>query len=294
MFGSVLTAMVTPMDQDLKINYQEAANLARYLVSHGSDGIIVTGTTGEPPTLNTEERLRLIATVREAVGSAGSVLANIGSYSTAESVELAREAVKLKVDGLMAVVPYYNKPPQEGLYRHFRAIAEAAPAPLIMYNIPGRTGINMLPETVRRLAEVPQIVGIKEAAGSMDQMSELKKNVPAEFAIYSGEDSLTLPMLALGGTGVIGVASHVVGKQVKEMIEAYRAGDPARALRLHLLLYPVFRGIFVTTNPIPIKYILNKMGFQVGGCRLPLTEPSESDKKFLDDLTEQIQNIIAQ
>ncbi|MCL1852943.1 MAG: 4-hydroxy-tetrahydrodipicolinate synthase [Peptococcaceae bacterium] len=284
MFGKVLTAMVTPMREDMSVNYAEAERLACYLADHGSDGIVVTGTTGEPATLTKDERLQMFEVVSKAVGSRCNVLANVGSYSTAESAALAKKAAQYDIAGFMAVVPYYLKPPQEGMYKHFQTIAEAGGKPLIMYNIPSRTGVNMLPETVGRLAEVPNVVGLKEATGNMDQMSEFRRVLPPDFTIYSGEDSLLYPLVSLGANGLIGVASHLVGERTQRMLELFWEGKSQEALQIHLELMPLFKGIFVTTNPIPIKYLLNKLGFHVGGCRLPLTNPEPEEKVFLDRL----------
>jgi 4-hydroxy-tetrahydrodipicolinate synthase len=292
MFGRVLTAMVTPMREDSSVNYEEAQRLACYLADNGSDGIVVTGTTGEPPTLTTEERIQMFAAVSQAVGSRCKVLAGVGSYSTEESLALVKKTDPYDIDGYMVVVPYYNKPPQEGMIRHFTAIAQATDKPLIMYNIPGRTGVNMLPETVRRLAEVPNIVGLKEATGQMDQMSELSRILPPDFYIYSGEDSLLYPLMALGAHGLIGVSSHLAGKRIQRMLELHLAGHNQEALKIHLELMPMFKGIFVTTSPIPIKYLLNKLGFNVGSCRLPLIETTAGEKDFLDQLFNDYSDIL--
>lgn len=287
-FGRILTAMVTPMNELLEVDYKAAGQLALHLVEHGNDGIVVAGTTGESPTISSEEKLELFKVVKEAVGSRAVVIAGIGSYTTDESVALAKKAAAIGVDGLMAVVPYYNKPSQEGLYQHFRKIADATPLPLMLYNIPGRCSMNMLPETVLRLSEIPNITALKEACGMMDQVSELKRILPENFAIYSGDDSLTLPMLALGCTGIISVAGHVLGDEMRSMIEAWFAGDTQTALKWHLQLLPLFKGIFVTANPVPIKYLLKYQGIKAGGVRLPLVDASEEEKVFLDDLYRKI------
>ncbi|AET68407.1 dihydrodipicolinate synthase [Desulfosporosinus orientis DSM 765] len=287
-FGKILTAMVTPLNEQLEVDYEAAKQLALHLIDHGNDGIVVAGTTGESPTISSEEKLELFKVVKEAVGPRGVVIAGIGSYSTAESVALAKKAAALGVDGLMAVVPYYNKPSQEGLYQHFRTIAEATPLPLMLYNIPGRTSINMLPETVLRLSEIPNITALKEACGMMDQVSELKRILPENFAVYSGDDSLTLPMLALGCNGIISVAGHVVGDEMKSMVDAWFAGDTQTALKWHLKLLPMFKGMFVTTNPVPVKYLLKYQGIEAGGVRLPLVDAGDKEKAFLDDLYRQI------
>lgn len=287
-FGRILTAMVTPLNENLEVDYQAAKQLALHLIAHGNDGIVVTGTTGESPTISAEEKLELFKAVKEAVGSRAAVIAGIGSYSTGESAALAKKTAELGVDGLLAVVPYYNKPSQEGLYQHFRTIAEAAPLPVMLYNIPSRTSINMLPETVLRLSEIPNITSLKEACGLMDQVSELRRILPENFAIYSGDDSLTLPMLALGCNGIVSVAGHILGDEMRSMVDAWFRGDTQTALRWHLKLLPMFKGIFVTTNPVPIKYLLKYQGIEAGGVRLPLVDAEAKEKAFLDDLYRRI------
>ncbi|MDD2234560.1 MAG: 4-hydroxy-tetrahydrodipicolinate synthase [Desulfitobacteriaceae bacterium] len=287
-FGRILTAMVTPMKENLEVDYTSARNLAKYLITHGSDGIVVCGTTGESPTLTNEEKLNMFREVRNAVGTSGTVLAGVGSNSTTASVDLAVQAAKTGVDGIMAVVPYYNKPSQEGMYQHFKVIAEAAALPVMLYNVPPRTMANLLPDTVKKLSQIPNIVSIKEAAGSMDQVSELKRILPSDFDIYSGDDSLTLPMLALGCSGVVSVASHIIGDKMKKMIDAWFNGDSNTAGRLHLQLYPFFKGIFITTNPVPIKAVVNMIGLKAGGVRLPLINATEDERKFLGKLLDDI------
>ena len=282
--GRILTAMVTPMNENLEVDFSESSRLAQYLVEHGSDGIVVAGTTGESPTLSVEEKLELFRVVKKAVGNQVTVIAGIGSNSTEASIALARRAADTGVDGLMAVVPYYNKPSQEGMYQHFRVIAEATSLPLMLYNVPGRTSSNLLPETVRRLSEIPNITSLKEAAGSMDQVSELKRILPENFAVYSGDDSLTLPMLALGCTGIISVASHIIGDEMKQMIDAWYTGDVETARRWHLKLMPVFKGIFVTSNPVPVKFLVNSMGLKAGKVRLPLVDATPDEERFLTEL----------
>ena len=284
----IMTAMVTPMNETLEVNYSEAERLAVHLAEHGSDGIVVSGTTGESPTISAEEKLELFQVVKKAVGPKTTVIAGVGSNSTAASVDLARRAQDTGVDGIMAVVPYYNKPSQEGMYQHFRTIAEATSLPLMVYNVPGRTSANLLPETVRRLSEIPNVTALKEAAGSMDQVSELKRLLPEDFAIYSGDDTLTLPMLALGCEGIISVAAHIVGDEMKSMIEAWFSGDVKTALQWHLKLMPMFKGIFVTTNPVPVKYLLKHVGINAGGVRLPLVNATPEEEAFLDDLLQEV------
>lgn len=283
-FGRMITAMVTPFNKDLTMNLSQARKLASYLVQTGSDGLVVAGTTGESPTLSTDEKVELFKAIVEEVGGKATVIAGTGSYSTADSIALTQVAQKAGVDGVMLVAPYYNKPSQEGLFQHFKAIAESTDLPIILYNIPGRTSVNMLPETVTRLAEITNIVAIKEASGSLDQVSELKRSLPDHFAIYSGDDSLTLPVLALGGKGVISVASHLTGMRIKEMINAYTSGNTTLAKKIHLELLPVFKGMFITTSPAPVKAALNIKGWQVGGLRLPLVQVTAVEKESISSL----------
>ncbi|WKT82172.1 MULTISPECIES: 4-hydroxy-tetrahydrodipicolinate synthase [unclassified Thermosynechococcus] len=276
-FGRVITAMITPFTEDGAIAYDVAAELAQHLVANGSDGIVVCGTTGESPTLTWEEEFQLFQTVQQAVAGKAKVIAGTGSNSTREAIHATAKAAELGLDGALLVVPYYNKPPQEGLYAHFQAIAKAVPDfPLMLYNIPGRTGQNLLPETVIRLAEYPNIIAIKEASGNLDQASTLRAQLPPHFRIYSGDDSLTLPLLAVGGYGVVSVASHLVGRRIQEMIQAFIQGDTATATAIHCQLLPLFKVLFVTTNPIPIKAALSLQGWAVGAPRLPLTSASDA------------------
>jgi len=277
--GHVITAMATPFDREGRVDYARAAELARRLADRGSDGLVVAGTTGEAPTLTDEEKLTLVRTVREAVGPRVKVIAGTGTYDTAHSIHLTREAERAGADAVLLVNPYYNRPSQDGLYAHFKAVAEATRLPVVLYNIPGRTGVNCLPETVARLAEVPNIVALKEASGSLDQASEVRRRTPPDFLIYSGDDSLTLPMLAVGGTGVISVASHLVGQEIGQMIRAFLAGDVRTALALHLKLLPLFKVLFITTNPVPLKAALALSGFDVGRPRLPLVEATPKERE---------------
>lgn len=290
-FGRILTAMVTPMNEALEVDYQEAVRLAQYLIDHGSDGVVVCGTTGESPTVTDKEKIELFKAVKGALGTKATVIAGIGSNSTNSSISLARMAATTGVDGLMAVVPYYNKPSQEGMFQHFKAIAEATHLPLMLYNVPGRTSANLLPETVKRLAYIPNIVSLKEAAGSIDQVSELKRLLPPDFEVYSGDDSMTLPMLALGCSGIISVAAHIVGDEMKAMVDAWFAGNTALATKWHLELFPVFKGIFVTSNPVPVKALMNMIGIKAGGVRLPLVEAKPEEIKFLKDLMKNIKRL---
>ena len=279
-FGRLLTAMVTPFAADGSVDLALAGRLAQHLAQDGSDGIVVCGTTGESPTLSWDEQVQLLAAVRDAVGPGVKVLAGTGSNSTAEAVDATREAAAAGADGALVVVPYYNKPPQSGLEAHFRAVAEAAPQlPLMLYNIPGRTGCSLAPATVARLMDCPNVVSIKAASGTTDEVSQLRLACGPQMAIYSGDDALTLPMLAVGAVGVVSVASHVAGPQMRSMIDAFLAGRHADALAQHELLLPLCKALFATTNPIPVKAALELSGWPVGAPRLPLLplEPSMRD-----------------
>lgn len=268
--------MITPFKANGDVNYDVAEKLAVYLAENGTDTVLVCGTTGESPTLTRAEEFELFRVVKNAVAGKAKVLVGTGSNSTREAIAATEEAAKLGMDGSLQVVPYYNKPPQEGIYQHFASVAHACPElPLILYNIPGRTGQNMTPETVARLAEIPNIVGIKEASGNLDQASQIRRLTPPEFAIYSGDDSLTLPLMAIGGKGVISVAAHLVGNQLQEMVQAFEKGEVQRAAEIDRTLYPLFKTLFLTTNPIPVKMALKLQGWDVGAPRLPLCEPPE-------------------
>ncbi|MBI2915165.1 MAG: 4-hydroxy-tetrahydrodipicolinate synthase [Firmicutes bacterium] len=280
-WGRLLTAMVTPMKKDLSVDFDACARLARRLVESGSDGVVACGTTGESPTLSDEEKLGVFRAVAESVGGEAIVLAGTGTYSTEHSIHLTKAAEHAGVDGIMAVVPYYNKPPQEGLYQHFKAIAQSTSLPVMVYNIPGRTGQNLLPETLSRLAEIPNIVAIKEASGNLDQVSAVRKLTPPDFLVYSGDDSLTLPILSVGGTGVVSVASHIVGRRLKEMINAFQDGKVKQATKIHLELYPLLKALFVTTNPIPVKRAVSLSGFDAGPVRPPLVELTDKEREIL-------------
>ncbi len=269
--------MVTPFDTDGNVHYAEAEKLAAYLVANGSDGIVVCGTTGESPTLSWDEEYQLFQVVQTAVAGKAKVIAGTGSNSTSEAIEATQKAAKLGVDGSLQVVPYYNKPPQIGLYHHFAAIAAACDLPMMLYNVPGRTGQVLEPETIAKLAKIDGIVAIKEATGNLDIASQIRSLTPPDFAIYSGDDSLTLPILAVGGVGVVSVASHLVGNQIQEMIRAFESGRNQAATQIHIELLPLFKGLFLAPNPMPIKAALKLQGWEVGGLRLPLCElPAES------------------
>jgi len=272
-FGRVLTAMVTPFKSDDSVDYRIAEKLAVHLVENGTDALVVCGTTGESPALSWDEEFELFRVVQQAVSGKAKIIAGTGSNSTQEAIEATQKAAILGLDGSLQVVPYYNKPPQDGLYQHFKTIAESTPdLPILLYNIPGRTGQNLLPETVIRLAEISNIVGIKEASGNLDQASQIRRGTAPEFAIYSGDDSLTLPLLAVGATGVISVASHLVGPQLQQMVRSFESGQVQAALQIHLRLFPLFKALFVTTNPIPVKAALQMQGWAVGPTRSPLVD----------------------
>lgn len=281
-FGRVLTAMVTPFTSNGEVNYQAAEALASHLVAHGTDTLVVCGTTGESPTLTWDEQYQLFLTIKQAVAGKAKVIAGTGSNSTEEAIAATQKAFKLELDGSLQVVPYYNKPPQEGLYQHFKAIAASSPElPIILYNIPGRTGQNLTPETIARLSEIPNITGVKEASGNLDQVSHIRRLTPVHFSIYSGDDSLTLPMLAVGAYGVVSVASHIVGDQISQMIQVFEQGQFQVSTQIHLKLFPLFKALFVTTNPIPIKVALNLQGWSVGATRLPLCDASSDVVQLL-------------
>jgi len=281
-FGRVMTAMVTPFDQEGNVNYEMAESLAAHLVTQGSDTLVVCGTTGESPTLSWDEEFALFQAVQQAVAGQAKVVAGTGSNSTAEAISATAQANRLGLDGTLQVVPYYNKPPQEGLYQHFQAVAESSPdLPLILYNVPGRTGQNLLPETVSRLAEIPNVVAVKEASGNLDQVSQIRRSTQGSFSIYSGDDSLTLPMMAVGAQGVISVASHLVGDRLQQMIRAFEQGQVQAAIQIHLQLFPLFKALFHVTNPIPVKAALAMQGWKVGGTRLPLADKSETLSQIL-------------
>ncbi|MGI6555411.1 MAG: 4-hydroxy-tetrahydrodipicolinate synthase [Bacillota bacterium] len=281
-FGRVVTAMITPFKQDYSLDLEKAAVIARHLEKNGSQGIVVGGTTGESPTLSKSEKVALFETVKGAVLDKTTVLAGTGTNCTRDSVALTKEAEAVGVDGIMAVVPYYNKPSQEGLYQHFKAIAQATRLPVMVYNVPSRTASNLQARTVKRLSEIDNIVAIKEAANDVEQAAEIKKLCGPDFKIYSGNDSFTLPMLSLGGHGVVSVASHIVGSEIGEMISEYLGGNTPRAWEINLKLLPLFKVLFIASNPVPLKKALNLLGFDVGPVRLPLVEMEEAETKVLE------------
>lgn len=282
-FGRLLTAMVTPFTPDLELDLPRAAALAERIIAQGSDGLIVCGTTGESPTVFYPQKMDLFRAVIDAVGGKAPLIANVGDNCTADSVEFAKEVVALGVDGIMAVVPYYNKPPQEGMYRHFRAIAEAVDVPVVLYNIPGRCVVNMEPDTILRLAhDCENIVALKQATGDLSQTAAVIAGAPEGFEVFSGDDELTLPMMGLGGTGVISTIGNIASDRMRELVYAQADGDHTRALRVHLELLPVMKALFITANPIMVKKGLELTGFPVGGVRLPLVDADEDQTAQLE------------
>ena len=290
-FGRVLTAMVTPFNDDLSINYDVAEKLADYLVNNGSDGLVICGTTGESPTLESHEKYELLKVVKSAVGDRGKIIMGTGSNSTPKAIADTQKATQIGIDGSLQVVPYYNKPPQDGLYRHFSAIAKACPdVPLMLYNIPGRTGKNLEPETTAQLAqELENIVAVKEASGDLEQTAKINILAPEDFLIYSGEDFLTLPMMTVGCVGVVSVASHLVGKEIQAMIQAYVTGDNPQAKLIQRNLYPLFNVLFCNTNPIPVKYALQLQGWNIGKLRSPLTSLTSIEKQEVEKVLRELQ-----
>lgn len=277
--GEVITAMVTPMEKSGAIDYDKVESLAAHLISSGSDAILVAGTTGESPTLTNEEEIELVNSVKRAVANKAKIILGAGSNSTASAIEYTKFAQKEEVDAILSVVPYYNKPNQKGMIEHFSAVAESTDLPIILYNIPGRTGVNMLPETVAFLAEkYNNIVGLKQSFPDMDKVTELKMQCPENFVIYSGDDSLTLPMLSLGAHGVISVASHIFGSEIKSMIRNFKSGELIAARNMHKKLYPVFRKLFMAPNPVPVKSALAYKGLIHDYVRKPLAVLSDEEK----------------
>ncbi|MBI2852322.1 MAG: 4-hydroxy-tetrahydrodipicolinate synthase [Chloroflexi bacterium] len=273
--GRLLTAMVTPFNEGGEVDYEQAKKLALALLASGSDGVVVVGTTGESPTLVRAEEIRLFREIKAALGDRGAVIAGTGSNSTAEALEATKEAERAGVDACLLVVPYYNRPTQEGLYQHFKTIAESTTLPCILYNVPSRTVASLSWDTVVRLSEIRNIVGVKEASGNLEQISRIIANTREDFLVWSGNDADTLPILAIGGYGIISVASHLVGSQIKEMMDCFLSGKTDEAARIHRHLTPIFSDLFIVANPVPVKYALNHAGFNVGKPRMPLVEPDE-------------------
>jgi 4-hydroxy-tetrahydrodipicolinate synthase len=270
--------MITPFKEDGEINYEKAAELADFLSENGSDAIVLAGTTGESPTLSDDEKLNLFSRIKKTIGGTIKIIAGPGSNSTEHSIFLTKEAEKCGVDGIMLVVPYYNKPSQEGLYRHFAAIAESTELPVMLYNIPGRSAVNMTAETTLRLAQIPNIRAVKEASGNLEQIAAICSGAPEGFAVYSGDDSMTLPIMSIGGSGVVSVASHIAGREIKQMVLEFQSGNYREALRIHHRLLPLFKVLFITSNPSPVKGALKLLGNDTGPLRLPLVELTEDEQ----------------
>jgi len=279
--GRLLTAMVTPFDAQGEIDYQQARRLALALLDSGSDGVVVSGTTGEAPTLSKEEKLRLFSEIKSAVADRGAVVAGTGNNDTKESQEVTKEAEKIGVDACLLVVPYYNRPTQQGLWEHFKDIAQSTTLPCIIYNVPSRTVTNLAADTLIKLSQIDNIVGVKEASGNLGQIVGIIQGTQEDFLVYSGNDSDTFPILALGGYGVISVASHLVGIQIKDMMEKFLNSEAREAAKIHRHLLPLINALFIVSNPVPLKWALNYAGFPVGKPRLPLVEPDEKSANLV-------------
>lgn len=278
--GQIATAMVTSFSATGEVDYDRAAKLIEHLIANGTDTLVVNGTTGESPTVTTEEKEAMLAFTIAQVNKRVPVIAGTGTNSTAESILLTKQAEKLGADGIMLVTPYYNKPNQKGMYTHFSTVAGETELPVLLYNIPGRSVVNMLPETVIQLSKVKNIRAVKEASGSLEQMSSIISGTDDGFSVYSGDDSLTLPLLAIGGKGIVSVAAHVVGNEMQQMINAFKQGKTEQAGAMHRALIPLFRALFSDPNPVPLKYALKKIGVETGGVRLPLIAFDEVDIQF--------------
>ncbi|MDP3487140.1 MAG: 4-hydroxy-tetrahydrodipicolinate synthase [Bacillota bacterium] len=282
-FGRLMTAMLTPFTSQGDIDEGEVKRLVTHLIATGTDTIVVGGTTGESPTLTADERTGLIKVVKATAAGKAKVIAGTGTNSTRDTIANSKEAVQAGADGLMVVTPYYNKPPQDSLYEHYAAIAREVDIPTLIYNVPGRTACNILPRTLAKLATIDVFFGVKEASGSLDQVSEIIRTVPERFLVYSGDDSLTLPMMAVGAVGVVSVCSHIVGAEMKQMIEYFVSGNTRRATKAHLDLMPVFKALFVTTSPIPLKWAMNHLGLPAGNLRAPLFAMGAAEEEVVLD-----------
>ncbi|WP_142826748.1 4-hydroxy-tetrahydrodipicolinate synthase [Planococcus soli] len=287
-FGQVITAMVTPFDQHGEIDFPATQKLIEHLIANGSDGLVVAGTTGESPTLSTDEKAELFQFTVNTVAGRIPVIAGTGSNNTRASISLTRQAEEAGVDGIMLVTPYYNKPSQEGMFQHFEAIAQSTTLPVMLYNIPGRSVVNLSPETIIRLSKIDNIVSVKEASGDLDAAAEIIEKTPASFSVYSGDDSLTLPMLSIGGTGIVSVSAHIIGNDMQDMVTSFKTGDVKKAAAIHRRLLPTMKALFAAPNPTPVKAALNLTGIRVGGVRLPMIPLTEEEtsalRKSLPDL----------
>lgn len=277
-FGQIATAMVTPFDNKGNIDFAKTTQLVNYLIENGTDSLVVAGTTGESPTLTTEEKLALFRHVVEVVDGRVPVIAGTGSNNTRASIELTKKAEDVGIDAVMIVAPYYNKPNQEGIYQHYKAIAESTSLPVMVYNIPGRAVVNISVETIIRLSEIPNVVAVKDASGNLDAMTEIIAKTRDDFMLYSGDDGLTLPVLAIGGSGVVSVASHIIGNDMKEMIQAFMRGDNREAAAMHQRILPIIKALFAAPSPVPVKTALQLKGLDVGSVRLPLVPLTEQER----------------
>ena len=285
--GRLLTAMITPFDENGEINYEMAAKLAKAIIDSGSDGLVIGGTTGEAPTISDQEKLKLFSVVKESIGTDHALIAGTTNNNTKESVKLSKLAESAKVDGLLLTVPSYNKPTQDGLYKHFKSISEEVSIPCILYNVPSRTSLNMTDETTIKLSSLKNIIGIKEASSDLDQITRIISNTSDDFKVWSGNDNETLYILSAGGYGIVSVAGHIVSSQIKQLIGHVLEGNIEFAGKEHQRLLEFFNIIFVVTNPIPIRYYVKKAGYDIGSPRLPMTEPDEQTKVILDEAIKQ-------
>jgi len=287
-FGKVLTAMVTPFDNRGNVDFEQTTILIDYLLANGTEGLVITGTTGESPTLSETEKINLYQHVVKAVNNRVPVIAGTGSNNTASTIALTKEAEKCGVDGIMLVTPYYNKPNQQGLYQHFKSIAEETSLPVMLYNIPGRSSVNMSGETIIDLSKIDNIVSVKDASGDFNQVCDIIENTDKEFTVYSGEDGLTLPLMAVGAQGVVSVSSHIIGNEMQSMVKAFNAGNVQKAAEKHRKLLPIMTGLFQAPSPVPVKAALQMKGIEVGGVRLPLVELTESERENLKKIIDGI------
>jgi len=285
--GRLLTAMITPCDKNGDLDYKQSRKLAKSLVASGSDGLVIGGTTGESPSMSDDEKIRLFAEVKEAVGDSASVIAGTTDNNHRKSIELSKEAEKVGVDGLLLTVPAYNKPTQEGLFQHFKAISESTNLPGILYNVPGRTSLNMTTDTTLRLAQIDNIVGVKEASSDFPQITEIIDQSPDNFTVWSGNDDETFQIMCVGGFGIVSVASNIIGLQIKKMMELILQQNISSAAVEHRRLLPIFKALFWVTNPIPIKYAVNRSGFSVGNPRLPMWPAEEAFTSRFDPVMDQ-------
>lgn len=292
-FGKILTAMVTPFNDNGEINFQAVEQLVNHLIENGSDGIVVAGTTGESPTLTYEEKIKLFEAVVSAANKRATIIAGTGTNNTKASIELTKKAEQIGVDGIMLVAPYYNKPSQEGLYAHFAAIAKETTLPVMIYNIPGRSAVNISVETTVRLSKIDNIVATKEASGDVNAMAQIVELTDDRFSVYSGDDSLTLPSLAIGSKGVVSVASHIIGNEMKTMIEEFLRGNVVEAASLHRKLLPIMTALFAQPSPAPVKAALNMKGIPAGSVRLPLVPLTKEQEERLKAIIETQLSVLA-